>query len=543
MARNLYRVYLYHVASGCLIAAAVGANLLLDSALSTTQLRGSGYPAPSHDDVVQRLILAVVLWVIVGILGGLHYWLIRRDLRQHPQEAGGGGVRAFFLNAIEVGAVLTAVTSVTALLGQWASSATSPGFNAASPLATALIALALTAVVEWERRHTTVTTRTAHVFQRLHLHGLPLVLALTVGITSLQSAVRETMGFLLNATGQYPACPTGAFSQFPPGPCYSQTNVLPLWLSALFVAGVWAVYARVVRADVHSAIRQVAHLIGFIVAVIITVVGIDRGLELALRALLREPVAWTDLATSYDFLSVLVSGVVVALAYGLWLRRESASLPMGAANARLVAEAFAAAALTVPLWWGFGVSLHNAIEAVSSSTAPDGASWATGLALLITGLLSIPLVIDLQRTTVATGETHPYRAFIFGLVAAGALAGAVGASIALYALGTSLLGAKLANWQATARTGLALFITGAAVVAIYGWQGLRQGYFKQAAAKQPEQMPAGAPADGAEPTTPASPVTPVTIEDVLDAFGAGTLTRDEAAQKIRFLAQQRPLPA
>ena len=535
MARNLYRVYLYVVSIGSLIIAAVGAYFLLSLLFAETPLRGTFRPAPGSQELVQRIVLAVVLWAVAGALGGLHYWLIRRDMRTDP-AAGSGAIRAFFLNFFEAVAVIVAVSTAASVLNGIAFGAAFGG-DASDPLAVAVAAFAAAVVLEVERRRTRAGSGVARIFQRLHLYGVPLVLLLIAGMSAWQSAVRETIALPLHNAGQLISCPSPSdfTGPFPEGPCYTQVDIVPLWGAALLVLAAWGVYALFVRGDVGSALRQVLHLIGFTLGLIFLLVGVERGVEFGLRGLLGGASAWVDLVGPYEFVSALTFGLLVTLVYGLWLRREAALLPMGAATTGLTVEAIAALGLSVPFWWGLGSILHTAIESWVAPAgvflAPDWTAWAFALALLITGIGSIPAILDLHRRTARTSITGPHRAFVFGSLAAGALTGAVGAAIALYALGTNLLGAGVGDWQGTARTGAVVFVIGIAIAGIYGWLGARLRYFKRA------------PATVTPEAAPVPPRAPDTIEAVLDAFASGKLARDEAAARIHEIDQRPLLPA
>src|SRR5260370_14620764 len=99
MARNLYRFYLYIIFIGMLILAATGLDMLLQPLLALTPLHG-GDSIPSNAVIVRAAVFAVVAWFIALVLGGSHYWLIRRDMRADP-AAGSSRGRAFLLNSTE----------------------------------------------------------------------------------------------------------------------------------------------------------------------------------------------------------------------------------------------------------------------------------------------------------------------------------------------------------------------------------------------------------------------------------------------------------
>ncbi len=113
MARNLYRIYLYIVFIAMLIFAAVGLGMLLQTLFSLTPLRGAYGTIPTNAAIVQVTVFFVVSWFIAAIFGILHYWLIRRDMRNDP-AAGSSAIRSFFLNITElIDAPLAIVVSAT----------------------------------------------------------------------------------------------------------------------------------------------------------------------------------------------------------------------------------------------------------------------------------------------------------------------------------------------------------------------------------------------------------------------------------------------
>lgn len=525
MTRNLYRIYLYIVGLLSLIFAAAGAFMLLSRLLALTALAGVYTIHPTREEIVQGIVFAVVSWVIAGALGGLHYWLIRRDMRGDP-TAGGSAIRAFFLNLAEaLAAVIAMIAGVSALSGLGSSEASQ--FYAAGPVAMAIVVFAVFVLLELERRRTRAAPGLATTFQRLHLYGVPLVFVVFFGINVLPEAVRATIAAILNNTGQYVAC--SAATKFGAGgPCYLAVQLGPLWGAVLLVAAGWIGYALAVREDAHSSLRQVLHLAGFAFGAIMTVVGIEGAVELGFRALLAIPVQWSDIVTSYNFVGPLIFGVVVALSYGLWLRAEAHGLPMGAVTAGQTAEAIVAGILAAPLWWGLGSLLRNATESlVAGGSQPSTGDWAMAYALAVTGIAYVALDLDLRRRSIQTANTGPRRGFVLALLAAGSLTGAVGAVVALYAIGTNLLGAPLSNWQEVARTGAVALVVGAVIAGIYVWQALREHFF-QAAPKQPE-------------TPPAAPAELASVESVLDAYAAGALKRDDATRRIHEMEQRRPV--
>src|SRR5437762_10370277 len=97
MVRALYRFYLYTVFIALLIFIAVALGRLLATLLPFTPLHSPYDSIPDRSQVVQSIAFAIVALVFAGPLTGLHYWLIRRDMRSDP-TAGTSAIRSFFLN-------------------------------------------------------------------------------------------------------------------------------------------------------------------------------------------------------------------------------------------------------------------------------------------------------------------------------------------------------------------------------------------------------------------------------------------------------------
>src|SRR5258708_31588484 len=100
MLRGLYRFYLYVVFIAMLFFAVSGVQRVLQILLAQTPLKSQYETAPSHSDVVQAVVYAAIAVFTAAIIGGLHYWLIRRDIRSDA-SAGSGGIRSFFFNFVE----------------------------------------------------------------------------------------------------------------------------------------------------------------------------------------------------------------------------------------------------------------------------------------------------------------------------------------------------------------------------------------------------------------------------------------------------------
>lgn len=498
MARSLYRFYLYFVAMALLLFAAVGAYILLQDVFTSTSLRGQYGQQPTHAATVQAILIFAVSWLIALLLGGPHYWLIRRNQRTDA-GAGRGAVRAFFLNWIES-------WSAAVLAGSGAytlSNLGAPYPNGVSwSLATAIVSAGLVIVLELERRRAMAGPGAARVFQRLNLYGTQLFILLGVGTFTWFNALNTTVRNWLITAGQVPneylyCIPDVRAS------CALPSLVGP-WAAALFVAAVWGAYALLARGDDDSLMRQLLHLAGFVVGLAFALAGLSQLAELALRGLFALPFSWLSLIAQYAFIPTLVFGLVVLAGYLFLLLGEARSLPSGRAIG-LVIEAVAAVVLGVWFWVGCGFVLHDAVAQLALPAPPGNDDWAHSLAVLVAGLAYVAVVPHLYLRTRRTDAAAPLRGYTYVALGAGVLTTAIAGAVALYAAGTQLLGAPLTDWDVTARNAGEAAAVGAVIVVVHLLIALRQRYFH--GISEPAQAPALASVSAPEslPPVPAAP--------------------------------------
>ena len=198
MTRNLYRFYLYIVVVALLIFVMVIFGQVLQTLLALTPLRASYTAVPSSASITQSLVLALASWVIAGVLGGLHYWLIRRDMRNEP-TASTSAIRSFFLNIPEAIAIILAVSTFGFLvISTYAANAL---VGSTGSLAFAIPTLLLAIILELERRRTPTGAGLALTFRRLNLYGVQFFLLIFLIICWLQN-VRPLVGSLIYASLQ-----------------------------------------------------------------------------------------------------------------------------------------------------------------------------------------------------------------------------------------------------------------------------------------------------------------------------------------------------
>lgn len=514
MARSLYRFYLYTIFIALVIFAVVVTAQLLSTLFALTPLRGTYDSPPTHAELVQSLVFAIVGWIISGTLGGLHYWLIRRDQRSDP-SAGASAIRSFFLNATEATGVLMVVSLIGfSVLGTWAY--TEGGGS--SSIGVALPTLAMVLLLEWERRRFPAAKGAALVFQRLHFFGVQSILVALLAGVFINNTFRPLISLLFfggqgQCSGDY--CPS-----------YNATGltVMLLW----FIAG-WLVYCWLTRDDSSRIVRMIMHGSSLAFGAGWTLYGVFVAFELILRALFKLPVTLPDIlgiSAAYDFVSPLVLGILITSIYHLLLRDVSQRGLLEQSTRWLTEWAIGTVLLAGTFWGGAGYGLYNLLQTIAPSpAAPDSQAWVTTLALLITGLSYIPLDLYIRRRFALdpAGAMGPRRGLVLALLAAGIMALAIGGSVALYAWGTSLFGSPITNWPQIAHAGLATAIVGTLVIGIYIWPVRGEHLLSR-------------PAKIDQPPIPETPTTPATIESILDELLAGRLSREEAATRIRALS-------
>lgn len=538
MARTLYRIYLYLVCVVLLGFSAFSLNSLLSTLLLLTPLRGMYDTAPDSRAVVQTSVLAIVAILVSLGLGGVHYWLIRRDIAQEP-DAARGVVRSLALNLVQaVAAVVTLVAGIGAL-----SQVGRPQFGGvAYSAAAALAAVTVFVLVQLERSRSRPATGAAIVLQRLHLYVVQVVLLVTA-LTSWSTAASDSISALFVTAGSLPSpCSLIQPGGFPgkPGvppepvpPCDYPGYLIGDWLVVLFVVGLLLLYIWLARDDLRSVLRQVMHGVGFVIGLGSLVFGVERAVEYGLRGALGVTTFSADSFTSgYDFVPALIFGAVVLWGFGAQFLRESAASPLGPLGTELTLLTISTIGLGVVFYTAIALLLQAGLESVVPEGArPDNAQWAFAVGLLVSGIAHPVLAEVLRRRSVAPAPTLPRRALILAGLAAGSLAAAIGLATALYLFITATLGSPVgANWASQARGATMIVVVGLYVAGVHLLPLLAE---RKAAAAAPP--PEAAPAPGPQPERDA-------VDVVLDGLQSGALTRAEAAARLRALIGGGPHP-
>lgn len=521
MIHNLYRFYLYAVFVALLIFATVGLTAFLQALFSLTGLRGLYSGVPASAAVTQAGVFFGVSWFIAALIGGLHYWLIRRDMRSGPASGGSNAIRSFFLNVTELIAAPIAIGFGASIIGQ-----TGQNNDVTYGLAVTLAGLALVGVLEWERRRATASTTVGLFFQRFNLYGIQFVLLILL-ITYSRQALDVLVDALFFGGAAYRAFMCGD----PPTAGCQGPNALIYVAAALWVALFWVVYGFAGRKAAGSLLQRIAYFISSGIGVVITLYGVGQAITLGILNVSGAHVAISDVAQTYDFTASLVVGLLVVAVYMFWLRGATSqqAIPVVAWQTALsIEEAIVAGLMALAFYAGVAAVLLNLFESqVSIQT------WASSLALLISGTGYIAFDVHLYRRWKqdVPGAWEARRGFVFVLLGTGVLSSAIGGAFALYAVISNALGSPLENWQRLARAGAAAVAVGLVILVVYFALANRQKLLARTSKSAAQVEPPVAPASIA-----AVAVESPTIEGVLDALIAGQLSRDEAAARIREIA-------
>ncbi|HEU0026836.1 MAG TPA: hypothetical protein VFQ25_06935 [Ktedonobacterales bacterium] len=543
MARGLYRVYLYVVTIALAGFATFSLAYLLTELFGLTPLRGSSQ-APTSAEITQSVILFVVMLVVVGGFGGLHYWLIRRDIAGDP-HVNESGVRAFTLNLAQAIAILVAVNAGVLSLSQLGSYY---GPDISAPLAGALAAAALAFALEWERRRATPTGGAALVFERLRRHGIPLILLSTV-LPAVYSAVENTQRVIAQQANILACTPPGSEGKFQPGgpppvylpPCVGN-EVYGAWAALALALIVWFGFLWLGRSDSRSLLRQVLLLIGWTGGgMVILAITLERAAEYVLRLLTpgADAPSYLDVyngSAVYDFGPIFAMAAVALAVYGWALREREPDAPMSAHAVRLTMRALSGAVLAAPFWIGVFLVARNVIVSIAPAvTPPTPNEWDTAFAFVIAGVGYIPLALWLGAGSRAWEINGPRRGFVLALLAAGALVTAGSVATLLFVVVTPLLNVPLDNWQEIARNAGAALIAGAALGGLYLFIALRERQFIPAP-KAPQAVPEAPEAPEAAEVAPSG-----SLDEALAQFKRGDISQEAAAERIRMLAREGAL--
>ena len=373
-------------------------------------------------------------------------------------------------------------------------------------------------------------------FQRLHLYGVQLILLIVLSFSWNNTAFQLGDAFIFNgqvtgtvACGGFTGCPT--------------TNLLALVLSLLWLVAFWIGYGLFTRNDSASLLRSILHFASFAYGVGLILYGISRAIEFGIQSLFNVTLSASDFLNNYNFVSLISLGLLVTAVYALWLRITARHDPSGQGwiTTTIIGEAIITVLLAAAFWWGIALVFFSLFQMLASVTT-GSRDWSPALALIITGIAYIPLDFNLhQRFKHDALAADPRRGFVFAMLAGGILSTAIGGAVALYSLGTDVLGSPFENWQQVARAGAATCVVGLIILAVYFLIARREDLFS-GLTKRPatEEMPSSIEFEPEQNVSTSNVPDEVlhNIDMVLDDLLAGKITRDEAAMRIQGMVNQ-----
>lgn len=517
--RSLYRFYLYTVFILLSIYATYACTQLLSTLLRLTPLHASSETQPSSSDLVQTGTFALVSFAVVLLIGGFHYWLIRRDIAQDA-KAGTSAIRSFFLNTTEgIAAALSLPTLGAILLGL-----ASLNYDDAS-LAFALATLALALLLELERRRI-ASPLVRGVFFRVHIYGVQAILLIVLGVNWSRVVLPIVDALFFGGRAYAETCSDNNYC--------SHDNLFLLAIAGLWFAVVWLFYGWLTSRDSSRFLRFIFHGLGFAVGISLLLAGLYSVFNVILLALFREPVALSVvLGTSarYNFVGLLTLGLLVAFMYHTWMRAgvHRGLLPIRASLPYI--ELAGISVLTaVTFWWGIGNLLYNTfVLLLRFPQAADRGSWLSAGSFALAGCVSIAIEFYLQRKNRSQPElaAGPRRAQVFALLAIGILTLSIAIATTLYIGLTTVLRSPITNWTQVLSFGLATLLVGLILAGFYLYTALNEHQFSHTTGAMPalEQ----------EEPDPSQHAEYAAIEAILGQLLANQLTRAEASDKLHKL--------
>ncbi|HEV2579379.1 MAG TPA: hypothetical protein VGT44_00890, partial [Ktedonobacteraceae bacterium] len=408
--------------------------------------------------------------------------------------------------------------------------------------ATAIAALALFAVLELERRRAPASNSVALFFQRFHLYGVQFILLNILVFTWINAF--SVLVNMLAYSGQASSAGINPCVGFVA--CANGPNLLSVLAAALWMVVFWLGYGWLARSDAPSLFRRIVLAISFAYGIALLLSGIYLALALFFRFVFGNAPTAVDALNGYNFTPYITLGLLVSAAYLAWLRPSARPQQAREPVLPLYCQAIIGALMAGAFFGGIGYVVVNLLELPAMPS-----DWAEALALIITGAAFIVFDLRLRQSnrTNVEGALEARRGFVFALLGAGVIAAAIGGATALYTWITAQIGSPITEWQHTAHIGLAAFIVGVVVLALYLWQATREQLISNLGRRQTHTATASMPPSpampdhvatppqpaGAEPQQPAPVAEQATIEAVLDDLLAGKITRDVAVQRIRDL--------
>ena len=554
MVHTLKRVYLYTaVTFALLFTAGFTINLLITLFHAAGLLQQYTYydgtsivtqttPPPSGQTITESIVFFVIALVLVGLaFGGSHYWLIRRDARDDPQ-ADAGATRHIFLNGLLALSTLIAVPA--GLIALSYIDQTYGSFDVAVSLSFALVFAAVFALVALERARVNRPSRAAALLRQMHESALQGILVIFISFTlsgALAALIRWPLWTNNLAAGN---CSFAVYGPGFTGPNSCPLPILGPVLQAVLALAAWGLYVWLGRCYWGAVLQRVLWYAALGFGIILFLAGAQQGFDIGLGTLFGVENAWQNaLEGGLTFISLLLTGVLIALPYVLWLRRLAAQRPA----LRLAIPQGMLALLTAISAGFFLTGAVLALDGLVEQVTPGGYplrpdEWATAVSVLIAGLGYVPLWLLLRRMSdpVQGGPVLPRRAYVLVLLLMTGISSLIAAVVLVFQLVAIPLKLDGASPTAERFSGVALIVLG--VTALYhllrllgDLRVLRARAAAEAQAKSTQGSVGAALAEAPAETSSTASARPETLESILREVAAGALDPTAAAARIRGL--------
>ena len=520
--QTVRRIYLYLMSGVALGVLGVGLAMLLDVILTssgTLQHLYDGFGGDSRQQVSQAIALlgvGVPVWAV-------HWWFVQRGLasvRPGHEAERGSAIRALYLSIVLVVSLAFWVNGAIGLAQGLLADLTqiSPTFFIVDPVnsATALAVGMLVWVFHGLVRRRDLAIGPVHGaaawLPRLYVYGVSL-------------------GALVISVGAVEAVVVGLVSTPPSADDYAGISLIGFGLGfvawALIWLGHWRYATSRASADYPQGIdervsrtRLGAFIATIVIASAFTLVGIVRTLEAVIRPMLgMEPggnESWASLVAAP--LGIAIPWAIVWFAHTSWLHHDpAASDPLRRRHvSRLESHGVAAVALgfgAVALGWLIGLAIDAAFGGLRTSdpTAfPWKAEFSTWLPMAVVGTAcwawQWSSVLARRRfNPEEEANSTIRRTFLYLTMGVALVAGLGSATVILYRLVGSLLGASLTgNAISELSTPVGAVAVAVAVLVYHGLQ-LRRDQALRSEGPASPVAPVGAPVAAVAPVVDVAP--------------------------------------
>jgi hypothetical protein len=536
MLASLRRVYYYFVASVALIFLTYAIQNVVYEVLVRTGLQGYSYSQPGS--LRQAAVLLAVAVVIVAPVGGLHWWLIRRDARQDP-TALGGVVREIFLDLLTFGSLITVTISLGSVLyyafeTSHASYESGPTTQLSLVIGWGIALIALSAERLATRDQHTAAKAISGTFAGLT--GLAFLITIAVlGSSALQMVVDH-------AASLYPGCSLNGFTDNQTFPCQIITPNSPgspLGSTFAYVLG-FAAIVYWLRDIAGTAGRLIVDAAYIIVGTITALAGVFDLMQGLLHYFTHYPLTqFAQSLVSTESSGIPTTPFAGSLAMGAILLgyfvTQAWAVPNRGQHPELGRQV-ALVAIAVPLAATFLIGASEVLGGLFllPTLFPQSADfWFGAVSMALSGVAWValwPLLARMSNPT-GTGPQLPRRVYVYIVLGGTIVSAVISLAVGIYYAITSAIGtaADVTN-RATFEAFATTIVMGAAA-----------GYYWFVLVRDQRILRQHAPV--APP--PASGDAPIALEDLLLQVAGGQLSVNAAAALLRqrFGARDVETPA